>query len=286
VRLRVTLVASLALVAIVALGAYLVLPNVRPQLPTVPRQVCVARTGIGTVTLDPDQMANAATIAAVGIRRGLPDQAVVVALATSLQEAKLRNLSGGDRDSVGLFQQRPSQGWGSREQIADQRYAAGKFYSALVRVRGWEAMRVTDAAQRVQKSAYPEAYEKWTDESGVLAEALIGRATRAVVCTGGVATQRRGLAAAEALGDGLRLDWGDVTTVADASVLGLVLTATDGPMGWRYAHWLVAHSVERGVARVRFGDEEWTARSGVWSAVAPDGAGSDERVVAEVYAAG
>lgn len=285
-RLRAILVASLALVAIVAFGAYFVLPNVRPQLPMVPKQTCVARTGTGVVTLDPNQMANAATIAAVGIRRGLPDRAVVVALATSLQESKLHNLSGGDRDSLGLFQQRPSQGWGSREQIGDPRYAAGKFYSALVRVRGWEAMRVTDAAQRVQKSAYPEAYEKWGDESAVLADALIGRATRAVVCTGGVAPQRRGVAAALALGDGLRLDWGDVSTVADASVLGLVLTATESPVGWRYAHWLVAHSVERGVARVRFGDQEWTARSGVWSAVASDGAGAGERVVAEVYAAG
>src|SRR5262245_60768023 len=104
----------------------------------VPKQTCVARTGTGVVTLDPAQMANAATIAAVGIRRGMPDRAVVVALATSLQESKLRNLAGGDRDSVGLFQQRPSQGWGSREEIADPRYAAGKFYAALMRVRGWE----------------------------------------------------------------------------------------------------------------------------------------------------
>jgi hypothetical protein len=280
------LVASLALVAIVAFGAYLVLPNVRPQLPTVPRKACIARTATGAVTLDPDQMANAATIAAVGIRRGLSDRAVVVALATSLQESKLRNLSGGDRDSVGLFQQRPSQGWGTREQVADPRYAAGKFYSALLRVRGWESMRVTDAAQRVQKSAFPEAYEKWSDESAVLGEALIGRATRAVVCTGGVAPVRRGIAAALALSDGLRLDWGEVTTVSDASVLGLVLSATESPVGWQYAHWLVAHSVERGVARVRFGDQEWTARSGVWSPVTPDGAGAGERVVAEVYSAG
>jgi hypothetical protein len=154
-----------------------------------------------------------------------------------------------------------------------------------VRVRGWETLRVTEAAQRVQKSAYPEAYEKWSDESAVLADALVGRATRAVVCTGGVAPQQRGLAAALALGDGLRLDWGDVTTVSDSSVLGLVLAATDSPVGWQYAHWLVAHSVERGVARVRFDDQEWTARSGVWSPVTPDGTDSEARVVAEVYAA-
>ena len=107
-------------------------------------------TDAGTVTLDTTQIANAATIAAVGIRRAMPDQAIVIALATAMQESKLENLDGGDRDSIGLFQQRPSQGWGTPDNIADPRYSAGMFYQALNRVKGWQTMRVTEAAQRVQ----------------------------------------------------------------------------------------------------------------------------------------
>ena len=282
-RFRLIVAACVVLAVVVGIGAYVVLSRLRPDLPIVPSRACEARTATGTVALDADQMANAATITAVGVRRGLPDRGIVVALATAFQESKLRNLTHGDRDSVGLFQQRPSQGWGTPQQISDPRYAAGRFYSALVRVKGWEAMRVTDAAQRVQRSAFPEAYEKWSDESSVLAEAMIGRASRAVVCTTVDAPAQRGVLAAQALGAGLRLDWGDVTTITDSEVLGLVVTANEDSVGWRYAHWLVAHSREKGVARVRFGNQEWTARSGAWSQVELRGTAPGERVVAEVY---
>src|SRR4051794_32022458 len=128
-------------------------------------------------------MANAATITAVGVRRSMPERAVVIALATALQESKLENREDGDRDSLGLFQQRPSQGWGTADKIQDPRYAADRFYSALKRVKGWKSMRVTDAAQRVQRSAYPDAYERWADDAAVLTRALTGRATGAVACT-------------------------------------------------------------------------------------------------------
>ena len=156
-------------------------------------------------------MANAATITAVGMRRKMPERAIVVALATALQESKLENLDDGDRDSVGLFQQRPSQGWGTPEKIQDPRYAADKFYTALKKVKGWKKMRVTDAAQKVQRSAYPNAYEKWADESAVLARALTGRATGAVECTvsgepalrGAAAAARPGRGSAARLGQGL-----------------------------------------------------------------------------------
>src|SRR5688572_22207758 len=203
-------------------------------------------------------MANAATIAAVGIRRGIPRRGVVIALATAFQESKLENLPGGDRDSIGLFQQRPSQGWGRPEQIADPRYAATKFYNALLKVRGWETMRVTDAAQRVQRSAYPEAYEKWADDSEVLAAALVGRVTQAVRCTPRGEPTARGSSAAEALTAGLRLDWGNIRTQSHTEAPGLVVTAVSAKSGWQYAHWLVAHSGEKAVKRVRFGTLEWT----------------------------
>src|SRR5690554_4916402 len=102
----------------------------------------------------------------------MPHRAVVVALAAAMQESGLRNLDYGDRDSLGLFQQRPSQGWGSPEQVTDPEYAASAFYRSLGRVDGWEGMRVTDAAQAVQRSAYPEAYQRHEAAAEQLAAGL------------------------------------------------------------------------------------------------------------------
>ncbi|SDY87114.1 hypothetical protein SAMN05421684_2011 [Asanoa ishikariensis] len=246
-----------------------------------PSRDCTVRAGDDSppVTLDAAQMANAATITAVGVRRKVPERGVVVALATALQESKLENLPGGDRDSLGLFQQRPSQGWGKPEQIRDPRYAAGKFYTGLKKVRGWQDMRVTDAAQAVQRSAYPEAYEKWSDEAGVLAAALLGRATGAVACTVPGEPLMRGVLAATSLTKVLNLDWGRVETVPEGA--GFAVAAVDATAGWRYAHWLVSHATDHGVKTVRFAGLEWSADGGRWSKV--DGAGTSQ-VQAEVFA--
>ncbi len=121
---------------------------------------------------DSEQTANAATIVTVGAERQVPPRGWVIALATAMQESTLRNLPGGDRDSVGLFQQRPSQGWGTPTQLQDPRYAAGRFYTALLAVDGWQAMPLTDAAQAVQRSAYPGAYAKWEHEAIALVRVL------------------------------------------------------------------------------------------------------------------
>ena len=110
----------------------------------------------GTVTVTAEQARNATTIAQVARDRGLPDRAVVIALATAQQESGLRNLDYGDRDSLGLFQQRPSQGWGTPAQVQDPVYAAGIFYDRLVQVPNWETRSVVDASDVVQRSAYPE----------------------------------------------------------------------------------------------------------------------------------
>ncbi len=92
-----------------------------------------------------------------------------IAVATAMQESTLRNLghlgADNDHDSLGLFQQRPSQGWGTPEQILNPRYAAGKFYERLVEVEGWQTMPLTQAAQAVQRSAFPDAYAKWQPEA-------------------------------------------------------------------------------------------------------------------------
>ena len=112
------------------------------------------------VTITPEQAGNAAIIADVAWQRGLPDRAVVIALATAQQESGLRNIDYGDRDSLGLFQQRPSQGWGTEAQVQDPVYAAGIFYDRLVGIPGWDTGRLTDVSQAVQRSGFPEAYQK------------------------------------------------------------------------------------------------------------------------------
>ncbi|MFD0823478.1 hypothetical protein ACFQ0D_35335, partial [Micromonospora zhanjiangensis] len=191
-RTRAVVATTVALSAVAAFGVFLSSRHFGVKFPLrVSAPGCVVEAE-GRVSLDATQMANAATIAAIGARRKMPEQAVVVALATAYQESRLENLEGGDRDSVGLFQQRPSQGWGTPEQIRDPRYAANKFYSALNKVRGWQQMRITDAAQAVQRSAYPTAYQQWANQSAVLARALLGNATVAVACPVGRQPAMRG----------------------------------------------------------------------------------------------
>jgi hypothetical protein len=136
-----------------------------------------------SMTLTAEQVANAATIAQVGRDRGLPERAVVIALATAQQESRLRNLDYGDRDSLGLFQQRPSSGWGTEAQVQDPVYAANKFYDHLVGVAGWETGRLTEVAQAVQRSAYPDAYAQWGDMAEKLAAAQISELPDQIVCT-------------------------------------------------------------------------------------------------------
>jgi hypothetical protein len=124
------------------------------------------------VTLTGEELANARTIAQVAWDRGLPERAVVIALATAMQESHLRNLDHGDRDSLGLFQQRPSQGWGTPEQVQDPVYAAGKFYDHLIQYPGWDTGDLTTVADGIQRSAFPLAYRKWETMAQELASAI------------------------------------------------------------------------------------------------------------------
>jgi len=113
------------------------------------------------VGLTDEMREHASTIIRVGREMGISDYGIIIALATAAQESTLRNLDWGDRDSVGLFQQRPSRGWGTVEELTDPVHASLLFYGALLNVSGWESMPVTEAAQAVQISAYPDAYAKW-----------------------------------------------------------------------------------------------------------------------------
>ncbi len=137
-----------------------------------PRPLAYCTLPDTSVALSAEQLENARTIAQVGVDRGLPERAIVIALATAMQESTLRNLDYGDRDSLGLFQQRPSQGWGTPEQVQDPVYAAGRFYDWLVTVPSWQTGRLTEVAQAVQRSGFPEAYQKHEPMAQELTTAL------------------------------------------------------------------------------------------------------------------
>ena len=159
-------------------GTYLVMMTALDQsgdeAPVGGSSSCVATVNAPTsARLARDQLDNAQTIVRVGVSRGIPERGLVIAIATALQESHLRNLNYGDRDSVGLFQQRPSSGWGTVAELTDPPTSAGKFYAALLEVPRWRSMSVTDAAQAVQRSAFPNAYAKWES----LATTLVGQMT-------------------------------------------------------------------------------------------------------------
>jgi murein DD-endopeptidase MepM/ murein hydrolase activator NlpD len=139
--------------------------------------------GIGPIgRWNAEQVGNAAIIVTVSMRLAVPPRGWVIAVATAMQESSLINTSGGDQDSIGLFQQRPSQGWGTPAQLHDPDYAASKFYEKLLTVDGWQAMPLTKAAQKVQRSAYPDAYAKWEPDAAQLVTTLTGASAGLGMC--------------------------------------------------------------------------------------------------------
>lgn len=134
----------------------------------------IGTTTTGAAGYDPDQMAHAGTIVAVGKQMNVPARGWVIAIATAMQESGLRNLAYGDRDSLGLFQQRPSQGWGTPAQIMNPTYSATQFYQHLLTVPGWQTLSLTVAAQAVQRSGFPNAYAQHENAARTLVAAVHG----------------------------------------------------------------------------------------------------------------
>ncbi|WP_127553049.1 peptidase M23 [Actinoplanes sp. OR16] len=161
---------AIFVLAVAILVGFLVSPLVRADAGCVPTPSASSPAALTGWT--EAQIANARLIVTAGAGRGIPERGLVIAVATAMQESGLRNLRGGDRDSIGLFQQRPSQGWGTPSQLRDPAYQTGRFFDKLLTIDGWQKMRLTDAAQAVQVSAYPEAYAKHTGEATHLVEAL------------------------------------------------------------------------------------------------------------------
>jgi len=143
---------------------------------------CTAVADQYSGSMTPEQAGNAAIIVGEAIRRGLPPRAATIALVAAWQESGLRNLDYGDRDSLGLFQQRPSQGWGSEEEIMNPWYASGKFYKTLVKVHDWQSQDINDAAQAVQRSGFPNAYAKHESKGRAWASNLTGQTQAGVRC--------------------------------------------------------------------------------------------------------
>ena len=230
-------------------------------------------------------MANASTIAAVAQSSALPTRAVTVGLATAMQESELRNLDGGDHDSAGLFQQRPSQGWGSFDEVTDPVYASEAFFSALIAVERWQELPVTVAAQAVQRSAYPDAYQQHADEAKMLTAALTGRRGASLSCTVRAEDERdqkidpTGLTPrATTLRTAMEDAWGTQSlggfapggvTRAQPSAhnegraIDVFFEPYDSAQsrheGWALAHWLVAHADRLDVGVIIYRDKIWSA---------------------------
>jgi hypothetical protein len=211
------------------------------------------------VDLSTEQSENATLIAAIGVRRGLPARAVSIALATAYQESKIQNLDHGDRDSLGLFQQRPSMGWGTAKQVRNPYYATNAFYDALVKIPDYESMRITEAAQKVQRSGFPEAYSDHEIDARALASVLTGYSSGGkFTCVvhdssdrvggGRVVRQlERAFGQVDARRAGGRQD----------VEVDLPDTTAGHRLGWSVAQFLVAHGVQLRPQRITYDGREW-----------------------------
>jgi hypothetical protein len=245
------LAVALALVIAAGVGAFWWLRARNLTEPVPGQQRCVATTNNGSTVVDLEQAHFASIIAGVSVRRGLPPRAASIALATAYQETGIRNLDYGDRDSVGLFQQRPSQGWGTRQQLIDAHYATGKFYDALIKIKNWESADINDVAQKVQFSAHPEAYRDHEGDARVLASALTGQSPAGFSCLDRTGTPGD----AKELRSSLQRTFGKIDDSADGSVI--TVRADSARRAWAYAHYAVANANLYGVTTVKIRNKPW-----------------------------
>jgi hypothetical protein len=251
---------TVLLLAAFAVLTYLIVSRVKPLLTG---SGCQAVAGQYTMPLDTEQAGIAATIAGVAQQRGLSSRAVSVAYAAALQESKLHNLNYGDRDSVGVFQQRPSEGWGPARKLEDPVYATTRFFQVLSTVPHYQRIPVYKAAQAVQHSADGAAYIQYQGQAGRLASVFTGHDAHAVWCWSPSAPA--GKARLGAVDGALARAFGrvgghqaDPPAVAPA----LLLRAPDPAMGWAIASWLVTHAAQYRLHEVRYAGYQWQAGAG------------------------
>jgi hypothetical protein len=257
----------IGLTALAAIGAWVWWNGSVGSLPV--REHCTATAGGKTTELDPEQAGNAALITAIANDRGLPARAASIGIATAIQESKLRNISYGDRDSMGLFQQRPSQGWGTREQIADPVYATNAFYDVLAKVDGFENMPITKVAQKVQRSAFPAAYADHEPEARIMASGLSGYSPGGFSCvlrpaattaeqagTDGLTARAKAVRRAAARETGRR---DRAAAGRGGRALWFTVPASAGDRNaWGLASWAVARAGALNVVEVQVAGKAWT----------------------------
>ena len=262
-RLRWVLLAGLALAVV------LVATVVRDREP-MRSEYCVAEVGQTRAQIDIEQARWTTLMAAISQRRGLPPRATTIAIATAFQESKIHNLDYGDRDSGGLFQQRPSQGWGTREQVRDPQHAIGRFYDALVKIKGYTNMSITEAAQRVQRSAYPGAYAQHEDYARALASSLRGYSPAAFSCRINATAGGR----PDAVADDVVSSFGEIPVDVGERSVRIPLTGRAPDVearGWGLAHYTVGNATRLKVSSVAFDGHIWSAED------SPDGWVADTR---------
>jgi hypothetical protein len=223
---------------------------------------CTAAAGKQELALTVGQAGIAATIAGVATRRHMPVRAVTIAYAAALQESKLANLDYGTADSLGVFQQRPSEGWGTPQEIENPVYASARFFATLASVPGYLHMPVYKAAQAVQRSADGYAYGQYATVGAQLANAFTGTAPHALWCFYSQPPGKPRLAAASQALTGTfgRLPIGRAGDPARA------VSVRQARVGWAVAAWLIAHAGSYGITDVRYRGYEWLRGhgSGTW----------------------
>jgi hypothetical protein len=226
----------------------------------------------GSYTLQLDQAQVASVIVGMVLKRELPERAAVLTIGAALQESKLRNIppGQGDRDSVGILQQRPSQGWGTADQIADVHYATGKFLDAVVRVPNWQEDSLATVVQTVQFSADGSAYARHEAQAQAITDALYGQTPAGVTCRFDKPDRSATPAVVTAA---LTRD----LPVAKPTVAGKTVTVPDA--GWATAAWLVCNADRLGIETVRHDGKRWSY-SGGWK---DDGAASSSAVAATLH---
>lgn len=233
--------------------------------------------GAAAVRLATDQAHIASIIGGVTVQRRLPTRAAEIAMGTAMQESKLRNLDHGDRDSLGVFQQRPSQGWGTPDQLQDPLYATRAFYDRLVTVPGYTEQPLTEVAQAVQRSGFPDAYAQHETEAITLAEAFVGDTPRAVACRlDPVSNSSDAAVVAENLDSvfGTR-------AVVDGNTITVNTQSTRGAAA--IGAWGVANAQLYGIGSVSHDGHTWT-RTGdgdslTWAADPESGSGPNRTVI-------
>ncbi|MEV6907043.1 hypothetical protein [Amycolatopsis sp. NPDC051071] len=244
----------------------------------------------------PQEMTHAATIVAVGKRMHVPEHGWVVAITTALTQSRLQNLDHGDRDSLGLFQQRPSMGWGTPDQIMDPSYSSEHFYRHLLEIPNWQNIPVTEAAQLVQRSGFPDRYTQFEDAARQIVAVAQGstcaprttgqlrtnwppeQATMPDPTSGGQITPRtltlvQTLRANGMTGNGLgcfaHRPANPNSDHPQGRACDIMFNSHSQPSvteGSQIANWLIAHQADLGIRYLIWQSQYWSADNPTWSA--------------------